>query len=78
MCEEAIFLAQNANKKEDRSRIDRFIFSCNNLRNDVPGNISNMISELVAYVEHSIGQVSDKERKITFVKECVYKIRTYS
>lgn len=62
-----------SNKKEAKSYIDKLNF-CGY---DVVGNTRNIFSSLVSYVDNASGMVDDKERKINFVKQELYKLKGY-
>ncbi len=58
------------NKKEARSYINKLNF----YGYQVEGNTRYILDSLVAYVENASGRVSDKERKISFVRQELYKL----
>lgn len=62
-----------SNKKEARDYINKL----NYLGYDIVGNTRNIFSTLVSYVDNAAGMVSDKERKISFVKQELYKLEWY-
>ena len=41
------------------------------------GNASNILGELVGYVENASGRVADKERKVYFAKSKLYVLGSY-
>lgn len=61
------------NKKEAKSHISKLDF-CGH---DVDGNTKNIFNSLVSCVETASGMVSDKERKISFVQQELYKLKNY-
>lgn len=58
------------NKKEAKNYINKLKFCGYN----VVGNTRNIFNTLVACVDNASGRVSDKERKISFVRQELYKL----
>lgn len=72
--EELVDLAISApNKKEAKNYINKLDFYGYN----IVGNTLNILNTLVACVDNASGMVSDKERKIFFVKQELSKLRRY-
>jgi len=59
-----------SNKIEARNYINKLNFCGHN----VVGNTRNIFSVLISCVDNASGRVSDKERKISFVQQELYKL----
>lgn len=69
----AHYAIQARNKKEAES----YIHQLQGLGYGLMGRANNIFGELICYVINAAGGVSDKERKVGFVKERLYTLSFY-
>jgi len=67
-------LVDSAIYAPNKSEAKNYINKLNFYGYSIVGNTRNIFSSLVSYVDNASGRVSDKERKISFVQQELYKL----
>ena len=73
--QKAINLAKFGKKSTHMNELNKFKSHCNNLKLNLPGNVSYMLSELCSEIKSAWGR--DREHWLYFVNQTLYKIKSY-
>lgn len=70
-------LVESALYAPNKQEAQKYIKQIQSYGYDLCGNASNILSELVGYVENASGRVADKERKVYFAKSKLYVLGSH-